>query len=240
MRKLRAVLFDLDDTLFDHTASARAGTLAWQARFEVLDAVPTDELEATNRETLEAVHLQLLAGEVTLDEARAIRTRRIFARYGMTLDDAETAEVHAHYRAAYQRNRGLVPGCLEVLDALAAVEGLALAVVTNNLVEEQIQKLDLLGLAHRFEQVVISEAIGITKPDPRIFAVALERLGVGPEEAVMVGDSFRSDVEGAEAAGIRAVWLDRFGESTASEARSVLQGWKPLEAALEAILGSAW
>ena len=69
--------------------------------------------------------------------------------------------------------------------------------------------LDQLGLTPAFDAVVISSEIGVEKPDRRIFAAALERLGVEPAAALHVGDSQLEDAEGAIAAGMEAVLLDR-------------------------------
>lgn len=69
--------------------------------------------------------------------------------------------------------------------------------------------LATLGLAAGIEVVVVSAEVGVTKPDPRIFRVALERLGVSPAAALHVGDDPRRDLAGAAAAGIAGVLLDR-------------------------------
>jgi len=68
-----------------------------------------------------------------------------------------------------------------------------------------------IGLGARLDVVVISSLVGYSKPHPRIFEIALERSGMAPEEAVHVGDTFRDDVQGAQAAGIRAVLVRRTG-----------------------------
>jgi putative hydrolase of the HAD superfamily len=73
-----------------------------------------------------------------------------------------------------------------------------------------------LGLADAFETIVMSGRAGCAKPDPRIFAIALERLGVTATETLHVGDSDREDVTGARAAGLRAVLIRREGLSTIS------------------------
>lgn len=97
----------------------------------------------------------------------------------------------------------------EALDALGE-RGIARAVVSNW--DERLPGvLDGLGLGRRLEAVVYSAAVGYEKPDPRVFRAALGRLGVGPGEAVHVGDRRREDVEGAAAVGMRAVLLDRRG-----------------------------
>jgi putative hydrolase of the HAD superfamily len=85
--------------------------------------------------------------------------------------------------------------------------GFRLAVVSNS--EGTVEAmLEEVGLRSYFETVVDSWVVGVAKPDPEIFAITLRRLGLGPEQAMMVGDSPRMDVAGARAAGIRAALLD--------------------------------
>jgi putative hydrolase of the HAD superfamily len=87
--------------------------------------------------------------------------------------------------------------------------GLALAVVSNS--EGNIEAmLRDIGLAPLFDTILDSTVVGFAKPDPRIFALALERLGVAAADAIMVGDSPNADVEGARGAGVRAALLDPF------------------------------
>lgn len=89
--------------------------------------------------------------------------------------------------------------------------GYRLAVVSNW--EPSLeQTLEHLGIRHYFEAVVTSSVEGIWKPDPRLFRVALERLGAPAETAVNVGDHLERDVEAARTAGLTAVLLDRFDD----------------------------
>jgi len=93
----------------------------------------------------------------------------------------------------------VIPGAVEALEALSGA-GLALACVSNWDVGLH-QHLDSLHLSHRFDVVIPSASVGAEKPDPRIFAVALERLGVAAPRALHVGDD---DIDriGASAAGL--------------------------------------
>lgn len=117
------------------------------------------------------------------------------------------AELYDHFaRPAAWRVYDEVPAALDRLAAL----GLPLAVVSNW--DERLSRLLAeLGLAERFVTMVVSAEVGVEKPHPRIFEIAVERLGVRPEEVVHVGDRRLDDVEGAEAAGLRALWLARDG-----------------------------
>ena len=97
----------------------------------------------------------------------------------------------------------------EVVDARhGAVKRLAVVSNAGGQVEAD---LDQCGLPRWGETVVDSQLVGVAKPDPRIFHVALERLGAGPGEAVYVGDVPASDGEGARAAGIPRVLIEPFG-----------------------------
>jgi putative hydrolase of the HAD superfamily len=80
--------------------------------------------------------------------------------------------------------------------------------VSNNLLEEQQEKLQICGLDVFVDALIVSEEAQVSKPDPAIFRVALDRLEVEPSQAVMIGDSWPADVEGARAAGIRAIWFN--------------------------------
>jgi putative hydrolase of the HAD superfamily len=82
-----------------------------------------------------------------------------------------------------------------------------LAIVTNG--PSDVQRESLRGIEDRVDAVIISGEVGVAKPDPAIFFLAAERLGVVPQDAWHVGDSLSHDVEGAQAAGIPAVWLNR-------------------------------
>jgi len=85
--------------------------------------------------------------------------------------------------------------------------GFELAVVSNS--EGTIEQMLIeVGLREFLDAVVDSAVVGITKPDPRIFQIALDRLGVSPADAIMVGDSPSADIAGAHAAGLRAALLD--------------------------------
>lgn len=88
--------------------------------------------------------------------------------------------------------------------------GLRLAVVSNSngTVRPLLERLGFLDL---FEEVLDSAVEGVEKPDPRIFQLALERLGASPEEALFVGDIYHVDVVGGRAAGIRVVMVDEAG-----------------------------
>ena len=84
-----------------------------------------------------------------------------------------------------------------------------LAILTNGMPPHQHRKLAVSGAADAFETVITSGGMSVGKPDPLVFRAVLESIRVSADEALMVGDTFERDVAGAVAAGIQAVWIDR-------------------------------
>ena len=207
----RAILFDLDDTLFDHR---RASTLALAAMHAAhAPDLPFEPFANKHAEVLEIFHARFLAGEFNLDQARVARMQTLFAAFEREIDADTAGHVARIYREQHQANRYLVPGALELLNALR--DHCRLGIVTNNSTAEQIEKLRTLDIAGHFDTIVISEEVGVTKPDGRIFSIALERIGVAAQDTVFVGDNWTNDIVGAINAGMSAVWLDLDGKTPA-------------------------
>ena len=200
----RAVLVDLDDTLFDHRRSARAAlTEVHRIHGRGTDL---DAFERQHTAYLEVMHVEVLAGRIGLDEARRERFRRVFSALGIALGDADVDAVASAYRSGYMVARRALDGAAELL--LAVRPHARIGIVTNNLLEEQQDKLAYCGLASSIDVLIASEDVGVSKPDRGIFDIALDRIGVAAPDAVMVGDSWANDIAGALNAGIRAVWFN--------------------------------
>lgn len=226
-----AVLFDLDDTLFDHEHCSRAALWSVRGEHPALSGAPWEELRLRYSRLLEEIHVRLLSGELTLQEARRERFRRLFSELGESANDELVQRAVDGYARAYRESWRPLPGAERLLRAVG--ERAKVAVVTNNLFAEQRDKLRTLGLARYVDELVTSEAVGVAKPDPGIFRLALERLECSADDAVMVGDSWESDVAGARAAGIRAVWLNRGGLACPDPAlASEIRDLESLDAAL--------
>jgi putative hydrolase of the HAD superfamily len=226
-----AVLFDLDDTLFDHRACTREALREVQRRYAALGARPFGEFEAAHALLLEALHLDVLAGRLSIEAARQKRFESLLEQAGEPAAPALASQVAATYRQCYIRHRQAVPGALDLLRALHG--HVALGVVTNNVASEQLEKIETCGMAPWLDAVIISEQVGVAKPDPRIFALALDRLGVAPDAAVMVGDNWAIDVVGARAAGLRAIWFNRLAAPSPDPAIPEIRALEPPESLLQ-------
>jgi putative hydrolase of the HAD superfamily len=205
---LRAVIFDLWDTL---VLWSREGHLALLSRMADHAGVDAEALASA----FDRTHEERATGPL-LDNVRAVLT---------TLGvDGDHAEALAGLRREHTR-RSLVPrdGAIETLEELRR-RGLrrGLISVCSGDVE------DVWGetpLAQHLDDVVLSCAVGLRKPDPRIYLLACERLGVEPRECLFVGDGANDELAGAQRVGMRAACIlrPRADESLWPEAR----GWEP-------------
>ena len=232
----RAVLFDLDDTIFDHARATRVALSAVREAEPAFAAWSLDELDRRHRLVLEAWHQEVLAGRATIDQARVARFGELIVAAGGPNARERAAALAAAYRAVYATAWFTVPGAVALIDAIRARE-IGVAIVTNNVLVEQQLKLDRCGLPALRTTLVTSEEVGRQKPDPAIFRAALDRVGVSAAEAVMVGDAWATDIEGALGMGIRPVWLNRFGEISRDRSVVELHSLEPTGHALGVVLG---
>lgn len=208
MAELAAVVFDLDDTLFDHYGSATQALETW---FPALGGACTPELVEAWFEAEQRHFPAWRDGLIAFDEQRRRRMRDMLVlldlppRSGAGLD-----ALFADYLAAYQRTWRGFDDVGGALDAVADA-GLRTAILTNGPDELQNAKLAAIGLARRVGPVVTAEGLGIGKPNLEAYARLCAALGLEPASVLYVGDDYELDVVAARSAGLRAVHLDRRG-----------------------------
>jgi putative hydrolase of the HAD superfamily len=205
---IRAVLWDVDDTLFDYSGAERAGALMYFQAEGLLPALGGAERALRLwREVMEIHYARFLAGELTFQEQRRERAR---AFLGRPLDDAEADAWFDGYRVHYEgADWSAFPDVLPALDALTP--GYRHGVLSNSSALQQEPKLRTIGLGDRFECLLCSAELGHAKPAPEAFLAACGVLGLPPQEVAYVGDQPDTDARGADAAGLLGVWLDRTG-----------------------------
>jgi putative hydrolase of the HAD superfamily len=210
---IRAVVWDVDDTLFDYTSADRAGMRAHLAAEGLLGRfAAAEEALALWRRVTEAQWARYAAGETTFQDQRRDRVR-VFL--GAELSDDEADAWFRRYVARYEAAWALFPDVLPALDALAASH--RHAVLSNSSLHVQVRKLRTLGVHDRFETILCAAELGVSKPEAGAFHAACEALGLAPHEVAYVGDHPEIDGRGAAEAGLLPVWIDRDGAHTAGD-----------------------
>ncbi|WP_338848566.1 HAD family hydrolase [Massilia sp. W12] len=199
---LRAVLFDLDDTLWP---AARLLANAEQQMMQYLARHAPRVLE-NGAELLRRERAELLASQpqlqVDLWNLRLTVLRNALARSG-TPDPQQT--ICAGAMQAYVKARNAVTLYADVQPVLRELKGnYLLGTISNGFAD-----LQQIGLAPFFQVRLAAHRFGRAKPDAEIFLAACEALRIAPQQAVYVGDDPELDVLGARRAGLRSVWLKR-------------------------------
>ena len=201
------LLFDLDHTLFDFDTSELHAFAA------ALAVVGIDE-ETTHFPTYQRLNGALWAaaerGEIRSNEIRNLRFEQLATELGIDADPSTVAAMADAFVHGLGAHGDLYPGVDHLLDRLTG--RVPIAIVSNGLGEVVHARLDRLGLAERFDAVIVSSEVGVSKPHAGIFDAAFSALGEPAKDAtVMIGDSLTSDVAGGAGYGIATVWFNRHG-----------------------------
>ncbi len=203
------IFFDLDDTLFDFSCSSLISLRSlWEempeirSRFNTAEAF-IDEYHIHNKRMWE-LHER---GQITADFLKPERFRLTINPYHY---DEETVKkmrtVNDRYLWLLGECNTPMEGAKELLEELSGKY--LIGVLTNGFTEVQYRKLRSTGLHRYIQRMVISDEIGIQKPDPRLFRYAEQATGATSKNIVMIGDNPANDIQGALDAGWRALYFD--------------------------------
>lgn len=202
MQHIRAVCFDLDDTLWD---MAPVIPRAERMLHEWFAAHYPRVTEIYSRERLHQLRIDYatrypeLRHDLTTLRLRMLR--QVFRDAGYDEAAAEDAF------AVFDAGRNAVTLFEDVMPALQAVAAThELYAFTNG-----NARLEVIGIAHMFAGIMTARELGVAKPDTRFFRAALEQAGVDPGVALHVGDHPQNDIQAASAAGMTTLWLNRKG-----------------------------
>ncbi|MEU9320682.1 HAD family hydrolase [Streptomyces sp. NPDC048295] len=204
---IRAVLWDIDDTIFDYSGADRVGMRAHLEQEGLPDGYGDAEQALDAWRAITDTHwARFAAGETDFLGQRRDRVREFVSR---ALEDEQADAWFARHAAHYEAAWSLFPDVLPVLDLLAG--RFRHAVLSNSSIHNQDRKLRALGVRDRFEAVVCAVELGVSKPEAGAFHAACEALALEPGEVAYVGDEPDIDAGGAVAAGLMGIWLDRGG-----------------------------
>lgn len=218
VKRYEVLFIDLDNTLYDFSGNSREAYCEvyalmdygrWFDSFEHYYAI----YEEYN------LHLWTLyaEGKITKEQLNAERYAHPLRVMGVSDADAVGARFWNEAMQRLPLGNRLMPHAREVLEYLCP--RYRMYILSNGFTELQSRKMQSAGIAHYFEGVVLSEDIGVNKPHPEIFEHALRMADVTADKALMIGDNYEVDIEGARGVGIDQVYYNISGEALCSEQR---------------------
>ena len=193
---IKAVLFDLDDTLIDRQKNV----------YDLFCHLIDEKLPNLNDRMLrEAMIQDCILWDQFGNVTRPYIVDRVEKKYNVSLGEFDAIQWWLDNQGKYVYR---FPETIDVLDYLK--EKYVLGLVTNGTVRGQNEKVDAAELRDYFSVIIISNEHEMRKPDQRLFEMALKELNVRPEEAVYVGDTYSNDIYGAWRAGIKPIWLKTY------------------------------
>ncbi|UQZ37200.1 HAD family hydrolase [Paenibacillus sp. PK3_47] len=197
MKKVQALLFDLDNTLMDRDHTFRSFSEQFVQDF--LGHLPPEEARKTVEDIIER-------------DADGYRDKDgFFAELSEVLpwqSPVPAEAIRSYYDKNYAGHGAVMKHAVDLLN-YCRKRGYVMGLVTNGRKEIQDGKIDLLSLREFFSAIVISGEAGIAKPDPDIYRLALKRLGFSAEQTLFIGDHPVNDIWGAGKAGMTTIWLRR-------------------------------
>jgi len=204
---VKAVLFDLDETILDRTASLKA-FLAWQVNGMLRSSICDKDA--------------FCARFIELDDAGRVWKDVVYKQlvHEFVIKDWSAQELLQSYELAFC---GFCVAKQNVIEALHSLNqlGLKIGLISNGKSPFQERNFRALGVSHLFDVAIVSEAVGLRKPDKRIFELACEQLNINPEECIFVGDNPVADIKGARDSGMNTVFVPGSVWSTCEEADAV-------------------
>ena len=206
---IKNVFIDLDDTLYDFSASSR------ESFNEAYDLLEYGRFFGSFEHFMSIYtprNLQLWElygrGEITKEELNALRYSYPLEAVGV-YDKELAARFCSEALGRIPTKNRLVPGAVELLEYLAPKYNLY--ILSNGFQELQDHKMRTTGIRHYFKELILSDHIGINKPRPELFEYALRKTGATVEDSIMIGDMFETDIVGARNVGLKQIFYNAKG-----------------------------
>lgn len=208
---VKNLILDLDNTLYGYDTPHKQAMDTVLKAFAERFAISDDQTRSTFDRARKKTHLELPARAASHN--RLLYFQKMFEENGINCMP-HALEFYELYWSTFLEGMQLFEGVEDYLQAHRA-QGGKVCVLTDLTAHIQYRKINKLDLYQYLDFLVTSEEVGIEKPHPYTFTKALQKLGCTPEEALMIGDSWSKDIQGANFMGISSVWINHHGEERA-------------------------
>lgn len=204
MAKYNCIMMDIDNTLLDFDAAEHKALLETLQQF----SLPCDEAAVSRyHEINSSLWGELNKGKIRRDKLVVERFDRFVKEIGAA---AKATELNRAYTEHLATHADVIPGAEEALQELAEVA--TMIAVSNGTESVERGRLKLSGFEKYFDDIIISETVGVSKPNPKIFQMAMRKLGIEHSDKVLVvGDSLSADIQGGVNAGLDTCWVNMNG-----------------------------
>lgn len=204
---IKHIFFDLDHTIWDFDLNAQETLLELYEVYQLkaLGLHSADDFISLYTENNHRLWAQYHLGQITKDVLRAERFRSTFLALGV-LPEQVPLQFEDDYVRLSPTKTNLFAGAEKVLAYLQ--QKYHLHIISNGFKETTLTKMDLSGLNPYFKNVIISEDVGVNKPDKAIFEYALAKAEAQIHESIMIGDSLEADIRGAQNFGMKAIFFN--------------------------------
>ncbi len=203
-KSARAVIFDLDGTLFNYEGSVSRALISW---LPSLGIEPRSELLKLWHELATVHYPDAHSGTISWRDRRR-RLGAFLTILRVPYAESQLREIFEGYLQIYESSYQAFPDAASALGRVREA-GLTVGILTNGPTVRQLEKLHVTGLLKFCDLVCTSQELGVAKPDPMAYRMASARLGLELEQLLMVGDNYALDVAAPRHLGIAAVHLDR-------------------------------
>lgn len=204
---IKHIFFDLDHTIwdFDKNAQETLHELYLHYKLEELGLASAEDFINTYTENNHRLWADYHVGKITKETLRAERFSKTFIQLGV-----HPEKIPHQFEDDYVRitptKTNLFMGSEKVLAYLQ--KKYTLHIISNGFKESTLIKMEVSGLNPYFTNVIISEDVGINKPDKAIFEYALDKAKATKQESIMIGDSIEADIRGAQNFGMKAIYFN--------------------------------
>ena len=225
MSKIKAIFFDLDDTLVNSRKAEKEAAYTFKEQFSEFNNMNKEDFEKLWHEIAIEQYKRYEKGEISYKEHKIDRVKSVFSKFNVKKDDEEAFNIFNVYLKEYQNNWKLFNDATEILEKMK--KDYKLVLITNGDSNQQRNKIKKTNIEKYFSEILISGEVGIIKPKKEIFELACKKIGEAPENCVMIGDNYKLDIEGARNAGLGTVWVNRKNEEI--ECKNQIKELKELE-----------
>jgi len=204
---IKHIFFDLDHTIwdFDKNAQETLTELYNEYALHTLGLTSCETFIETYTENNQLLWAEYHMGRITKETLRSERFSKTFIQLGVAPESVPQAFEEDYVRISPTK-RNLFAGSEKVLAYLQ--NKYTLHIISNGFKETTLTKMDLCNLNPYFSNVIISEDVGVNKPDQAIFEYALQKAGALKQESIMIGDSLEADIRGAQDFGMKAIFFN--------------------------------